>query len=59
MVLFTHGEMVVYLLDEEHNYEADGMPSTYTRRKLYKHLGVCLNAFQKDRQLHRYYKISY
>ena len=42
IVLFTNDGMVLYLLDEDqnkYNYEADGKPSTYTRRKLYKLLG--------------------
>ena len=66
MVLFTNDEMVVYLLDEDqnkYNYEADGIPSTYTLHKLYKPFEVCLKAFWKDRQgslqLHRYNKIIY
>ena len=66
IVLFTNNEMVVYLLDEDqnkYNYEADGIPSTYTRRKLYTPLGACIKIFPKDQQgslqVHRYNKIFY
>lgn len=45
--------MMKWLLDEDQNkcnYEDDGIPSTYTRRKLSRPLGLCLKAFRKDRQ---------
>ena len=63
-MMFTNDEMVVYLLDKDqnkYNYEADGIPSTYTRHTLYRPLGVCLNAFQSQGsvQLHAYNQIFY